>query len=173
MRNTLKSGFTKITRTSNVPASAGQNGRGQNDGKPSRQHAQSAPENGTLTQDTHGTSDAGGIVERFHEADGKIAQARQRLLDDPDTLGDKAFKSIVPMLTGILGGKAFQWIWDNTLTKYSRNTRHGAEEESTHQQGIFASIIFAVLSAAFGAVISEFSNRSTQAVVNRIQRRRK
>lgn len=118
-----------------------------------------------------GTADE--VVSRLHKTDGKLNRIRHKLLDDPDTLGDKVTKTAVPSLVGLVGGKVFQSIWDHTVTKSRKGGGKDSERESAHQQGVAMSIVFAVLSAAFGALLSEISTRGTQAFITKRQGKRR
>jgi hypothetical protein len=130
------------------------------------------------------TATADDIIQSLHQFDQKVDTMRMNLMNDPDTLGDKALKTIIPMVTGTVAGKLFKTIWDNqiisrrnarnaTKTKGSGSTsQERAEDETAQQQGTIASIVFAVLSAAFAAVVSELSTRGSDALVSKRQSRR-
>ena len=114
--------------------------------------------------DTERTEDsvspsADGMVEFFHSIDRKVDAMREQRMRDPETLGDKLFKSAVPALAGLIGGKLFQLIWNKGLS------RRGIGKDDDH--GIVLSMVFAVASAAIGALISEASTRGSQAVIDK------
>ncbi len=44
-------------------------------------------------------------VAAINKVDTKVTEMRQRRMADPDTLGDKALKMIIPSLAGLVGGK--------------------------------------------------------------------
>ncbi|MDF7640807.1 DUF4235 domain-containing protein [Bifidobacterium sp. ESL0784] len=96
---------------------------------------------------------------------------RQHRLQDPDTLGDKIVKVVLPTVLGALAGKIFKTIWDNQVT--NRHAPAGGDSaEDAQQQGFIASVIFAAASAAFGSVISTLGTRGSNALVTRRQNRR-
>ncbi|WEV69499.1 DUF4235 domain-containing protein [Bifidobacterium sp. ESL0775] len=96
---------------------------------------------------------------------------RQNRLQDPDTLGDKIFKIVMPTVLGALAGKVFKTIWDSRVTN-RRGPAGGDAAEDANQQGFVASIIFAAVSAAFSSVISTLGTRGSDALVTRRQNRR-
>lgn len=95
---------------------------------------------------------------------------RQNRLQDPDTLGDKIVKIVLPTVLGALAGKIFKTIWDSQVT--NRRKAAGDTAEDAQQQGFIASVIFAAASAAFGSVISTLGTRGSNALVTRRQNRR-
>lgn len=111
--------------------------------------------------------DADGVIAQLHSIDGKVSAMSEKRLSDPDTLGDKIIKLAIPSVAGLLGGKLFQLIWDKTTRRSA-----GESEEEHASEGVMMSILFAALSAAFGAVISQLSDRGSQAFVSKLQRRR-
>ncbi|KFI45161.1 Protein of unknown function [Bifidobacterium bohemicum] len=139
------------------------------------------------------SSTADDIVESLHKLDQKVDTMRMNMINDPDTLGDKVLKTIIPMATGAVAGKLFKMIWDRQIVS-RRNARNAAkstsmseatdastdestsqekaEDTTAQQQGTIASIVFAMLSAAFAAVISELSTRGSDALVTRRHSRR-
>ncbi len=44
-------------------------------------------------------------VAAINKVDAKVTEMRQRRMADPDTLGDKALKMIIPSLAGLVGGR--------------------------------------------------------------------
>ncbi|WEV73924.1 DUF4235 domain-containing protein [Bifidobacterium sp. ESL0798] len=96
---------------------------------------------------------------------------RQHRLQDPDTLGDKIFKMIFPFTVGTVAGQLFKSLWEDRSSG-KRTAGTAAAEEDAQQQGLVGSIIFAALSAALGAVISELSVRGSNALVTRRHNRR-
>lgn len=97
---------------------------------------------------------------------------RQNRLQDPDTLGDKIVKIVLPTVLGALAGKAFKTVWDSQITRRRRSAGAGGTAEDAQQQGFIASVIFAAASAAFGSVISSLGTRGSNALVTRRQNRR-
>lgn len=96
---------------------------------------------------------------------------RQNRLQDPDTLGDKIFKIILPAALGAIAGKVFKIIWDQQVTS-KRGPANGEAAEEADQQGLAASVIFAAASAAFGSIISTLGTRGSDALVTRRHNRR-
>lgn len=96
---------------------------------------------------------------------------RQNRLQDPDTLGDKIFKMIFPFTVGTVAGQLFKNLWEDR-TSGKRAAGDTAAAENAQQQGFVTSIVFAALSAALGAVISELSVRGSNALVTRRHNRR-
>ena len=111
-------------------------------------------------------SSADGIVDWFHAIDDKVNAMRDQRLNDPDSLGDKLIKFALPSLAGLLAGKVFQMLWNRGLVR--KNHTSGVDAA---QDGLIMSLAFAAASAAFGAVISQLSNRGSQALVDRRHRK--
>ncbi|WEV52880.1 DUF4235 domain-containing protein [Bifidobacterium sp. ESL0704] len=122
------------------------------------------------TSTSSSASSADRIVETLQHVDQKVETMRQNRLQDPDTLGDKIVKIVLPTALGALAGKIFKAVWDSQVTNRRRST--GGITEDSQQQGLIASIIFAAASAAFGSVISSLSTRGSNALVTRRQNRR-
>ena len=57
-------------------------------------------------------SSADRVVAALHTVDEKVNAMRDQRLNDPDSFGDKIFKSVVPTLAGLVLGKAFEAIVD-------------------------------------------------------------
>lgn len=109
-------------------------------------------------------SSADRAVAMFHAIDRKVDAMREQRINDPDSLGDKMFKFAVPALIGLAAGKLFDIAWKRGTA--SRRAKNGGED--TWLMGL----IFAALSAAFGAVVSQLSDRGSQAFVDMRHRRR-
>ncbi|WP_241519623.1 DUF4235 domain-containing protein [Bifidobacterium callitrichidarum] len=103
----------------------------------------------------------------MHRIDEKVNALRAAREADPDSLLDKAFKAAVPALVGMVAGKAFQTLWDKGTSR--RNLRKGLAEDAP--QGLLMSLAFAAASAAFGAVVSQLSDRGSKAIVARRHRK--
>lgn len=132
---------------------------------------QSAPASApTSYESSPSSSSADHIVETLHRVDQKVETMRQHRLQDPDTLGDKIFKIVLPTVLGALAGKVFKTVWDSQVTNRHASAGNGAEE--AQQQGFIASVIFAAASAAFGSIISTLGTRGSNALVTRRQNRR-
>lgn len=123
--------------------------------------------NTAIAPDAPGTSDADRVVESLHRIDDKVNELRSNRLRDPDSLGDKMVKAAVPALTGLIAGKVFQTIWDKGISR--RNLRRGLAADAP--QGLLTSVAFAAISAAFGAAVSQLSDRGSQAFVERRHRK--
>lgn len=113
------------------------------------------------------SSTADEAVEALHRVDEKVDELRARRLNDPDSLGDKLFKWAMPSIVGLVAGKAFQMLWDRGVS--SRNLARGRAADEP--QGFAAGLLFAAASAAFGAVVSQLSDKGSKAVVDRRHRR--
>lgn len=74
-----------------------------------------------------------------------------------------------PSLAGMAAGKIFQSIWNSVTAKVHPSVE---DDEQDRQQGLLMSIIFAAASAAFVAVITQLSDRGSQALVQKLQKRR-
>ncbi|EFA22061.1 DUF4235 domain-containing protein [Bifidobacterium gallicum] len=116
------------------------------------------------------SSTAGNVINSLHKVDNKVnglAAARRR---DPDTLGDKIAKSAVPSLAGMAAGRIFQTVWDRIMDKIHPSP---VDDEQDHKTGIIGSLVFAALSAAFVAVVTQLSDRGTIAAIHKMQSKRK
>ncbi|WP_240951143.1 DUF4235 domain-containing protein [Bifidobacterium olomucense] len=103
----------------------------------------------------------------MHRIDEKVNALRAAREADPDSLLDKAFKAAAPAFIGMVAGKAFQMVWDKGVGR--RNLRKGLATDAP--QGLAMSLLFAAASAAFGAVVSQLSDRGSQALVDRKHRK--
>ncbi|NMM94868.1 DUF4235 domain-containing protein [Bifidobacterium oedipodis] len=123
------------------------------------------PAHASVRTDTvnSGTSAADSAVDALHRIDEKVNALRDQRLNDPETLGDKILKFALPSLTGLIAGKLFQTLWNKGVSR--RNLRRGLAADA--QQGFAMTLAFAAASAALGAVVSQLSDRGSQALVNR------
>ena len=64
-------------------------------------------------------SSADRVVAALHTVDEKVNAMRDQRLNDPDSFGDKIFKSVVPTLAGLVLGKAFEMVWKRRSASYS------------------------------------------------------
>ena len=87
-------------------------------------------------------SDTDRIIDGLHRVDEHVDRLRNQRLNDPDSLGDKLFSK--------------------------RNLRRGRAADAP--QSLMLSLAFAAISAAFGAVVSQLSDRGSKAFVNRRHR---
>ncbi|QSY58294.1 DUF4235 domain-containing protein [Bifidobacterium saguini] len=113
------------------------------------------------------STEADQVVQGLHRVDDAVNAARERRLSDPDSLGDKLIKSAVPTVAGLIAGKMLQMVWNKGVAR--RNIRKGLAADAP--QGFLLSLAFAAISAAFGAVVSQLSDHSSQAFVDRMHRK--
>ena len=104
-------------------------------------------------------SSADRVVAALHTVDEKVNAMRDQRLNDPDSFGDKIFKSVVPTLAGLVLGKAFEMVWKKSAVR-ADGTKNEAAEAAL-------GIVFAVVSAGFGALVSQLSGRGSKAIVDR------
>lgn len=109
-------------------------------------------------------------VQRIDKVNNKITDLREQRMRDPDTLGDKAFELAFPALVGMVAGKAFQSVWNLVTNKVHPGPE---DDEADRKQGLLMSVLFAAASAAFGTVVTTYSDKLTQSIVSRLQRKRK
>ena len=108
-------------------------------------------------------SSADRVVAALHTVDEKVNAMRDQRLNDPDSFGDKIFKSVVPTLAGLVLGKAFEMVWKKSVGRKAvraDGTKNDAAEAAL-------GIVFAVVSAGFGALVSQLSGRGSKAIVDR------
>ena len=118
------------------------------------------------------SSGADSTIEALHRIDDKVNMLRDRRLNDPDSLLDKAFKRALPALTGAVAGKLFQLGWERTIGRGVSRMAAQKGRGDAAGQGLLMSIAFAAASAAFGAVVAQLSDRTSKAIVARRHRRR-
>ena len=138
------------------------------------------------------TSDVDAVIAVFDRINEKVDAMRTTRLNDPDSLGDKLLKAVLPSLAGLVAGQLFTMLWNRTvggrggaLTGRGRRSGSQAGTPSVRPSGgrpgdgvvderesVLMSILFAGLSAAFGAAVSHLSTRGSQALVDRRHRRR-
>lgn len=124
---------------------------------------------GTMTDEyvdytADSSSSADRVVARFHTIDERVNAMREQRLNDPDSLGDKLIKYLLPTVAGLMAGKLFQMLWNRGAS------RKGADVDA--QQSLLTSLLFAAGSAAFGAVLTQLADRGSKALVNRRHRKR-
>lgn len=105
-------------------------------------------------------SSADRTVAALQRIDEKVNAMRLKRENDRDTLFDKIIKAAIPALMGLIAGKAFEMIWKK------QTTEHGLSTDDSTKQGLVMSVLFAGASAALSAIISELSNRGSQALVD-------
>lgn len=119
------------------------------------------------THDLDETTDK--TVAAINKVDTKVTEMRQRRMADPDTLGDKALKMVIPTLAGLVGGKIFQMVWNNVTARVHPGPDDDAKDQ---QQGLMMSVLFAAASAAFGTLLTRLSDRGANSLVHHMQVRR-
>lgn len=72
-------------------------------------------------------SSADRVVAALHTVDEKVNAMRDQRLNDPDSFGDKIFKSVVPTLAGLVLGKAFEMVWKKSVGPQGRPCRRYQE----------------------------------------------
>ncbi|AJE06709.1 hypothetical protein BBMN23_1737 [Bifidobacterium adolescentis] len=92
-------------------------------------------------------SSADRVVAALHTVDEKVNAMRDQRLNDPDSFGDKIFKSVVPTLAGLVLGKAFEMVWKKSVGRKAVRADGTKNEAAEAALGI----VFAVVSAGFGA----------------------
>lgn len=121
---------------------------------------------GTMTDyRDYGSSTADDVVAKLEAVNAKVDEMRKNMENDPDSMGDKILKAALPSITGLVAGKLFQMVWDRGTAK-----RFG-DVKGDSVKGLLLSVAFAGLSAAVGAAVSQLSDRSSQAIVDRRHRK--
>ena len=108
------------------------------------------------------TRQAVGAIEKANSA---IDAGRARLRSDPDTLSDKALRSAVPALATLIGSRGVAAAWKK-MTGSDHTPGVGT------QDGLAQSMLFAAVSAALGALISQTAVSAVSAFIRRRQRHR-
>ncbi len=108
-------------------------------------------------------SSADRAVAALHAVDEKVNALRDQRLNDPDSFGDKIFKTATPALAGLVFGKAFEMLWKRSVGRKSVR----ADGTTNEAAEVALSIVFAVASAAFGTLVSQLSDRGSKAIVNK------
>lgn len=113
------------------------------------------------------------IIEGFARINEKVDAMRNQRLNDPDSLGDKAVKFTLPSIAGFVAGKLFTLVWNKFVARKrpSDGTGELGDGVVDQQESLFMSILFAALSAAVGAAVSQLSDRGSKALVARRHRR--
>ena len=101
-------------------------------------------------------SSADRVVAALHTVDEKVNAMRDQRLNDPDSFGDKIFKSVVPTLAGLVLGKAFEMVWKKSVGRKAVRA-DGTKNEAAE----------AALGIGFGALVSQLSGRGSKAIVDR------
>lgn len=108
-------------------------------------------------------------VDAINKVNDKATALRVRRQRDPDTLGDKFLKMAIPGLTGLVGGKVFQLVWNSVTSRAHPGPDDDAQDR---RQGLMMSVVFAAASAAFSTLLTDLSDRGAASIVRRLQIRR-
>ncbi len=108
------------------------------------------------------TRKAVGTIEKANSA---VDAGRSRLRSDPDTLSDKALRSAIPAVATLIGSRGLAAAWKK-MTGSDHTPGAG-----THD-GLVQSMLFAAVSAAFGALVSQTAVSAVTAFIRHRQRRR-
>ncbi|RYQ28873.1 DUF4235 domain-containing protein [Bifidobacterium pseudolongum] len=108
-------------------------------------------------------------VAAINKVDTKVTEMRQRRMADPDTLGDKALKMIIPSLAGLVGGKLFQMVWNSVMARVHPSPDDDVKDQ---HQGLMMSVLFAAASAAFGTLLTRLSDKGANSLVHHMQIKR-
>lgn len=108
-------------------------------------------------------------VAAINKVDAKVTEMRQRRMADPDTLGDKALKMIIPSLAGLVGGKLFQMVWNSVMARVHPRPDDDVKDQ---QQGLIMSVLFTAASAAFGTLLTRLSDKGANSLVHHMQIKR-
>lgn len=105
-------------------------------------------------------------VSTIEKANSAIDSQRARLASDPDTLSDKALRSAVPAVAGLLGSRGLAALWKKLTGRDHTPT------VASHD-GLALSMLFAAASAALGVLLSHAATTGVSAIIRRRQRRRR
>jgi hypothetical protein len=105
------------------------------------------------------TETADRLTATFDSVNTKVDSMKAQAQNDPDSFSDKIIKLALPGLAGMLAGQIFKMVWNKQRGK------DGLDDEE-RQEGFFMSLVFAALSAAVTAVVSQLSNRGSEAFVD-------
>ena len=108
-------------------------------------------------------SGADRAVAALHSVDEKVNALREHRLNDPDSFGDKIFKTATPAVVGFVFGKLFELAWKRSVGRKSVRP-DGSTNEAAQ---VALSLVFAVVSAGLGALVSQLSDRGSKALVNK------
>lgn len=98
--------------------------------------------------------------------DSKVNDMRQQVENDPETVGDKLIKILIPAVASLLVGQLFKMFWN----KATKNSEDSIDDE---RQGIFMTILFSGISAAISSAVSQFSGIGSSAFIKHRQKKRR
>ncbi len=116
-----------------------------------------------MSEKTDFGSGADRAVEVLHRIDEKVDAMRTHRINDPDSFGDKIFKTAFPAVMGF----AFSTLFDMVWKKGVRRKVVRADGSRNARQEAILGIAFTVLSAGLGALVSQLSERGSKAIVNK------
>lgn len=133
----------------------------------------------TTLHDQHKTSSdssispqAQDIVDKLNAVDERVTQLRASRTADPDTALDKLIGMAVPSLAGMVAGKVFGKLW-NLGPGTPKKSHRSADTANVERNSLLMELLFAACSAAFVAIVTQLSDKSSRAVIKRLQQRRK
>lgn len=112
------------------------------------------------------------IVDKLNAVDERVTQLRASRTADPDTALDKLIGMAVPSLAGMVAGKVFNKIW-NLGPGTPKKSHRSADTANVERNSLLMELLFAACSAAFVAIVTQLSDKSSRAVIKRLQQRRK
>lgn len=116
-------------------------------------------------------STADRIVVGFDKINEKVDTMRAERLNDPDSLGDKLLKAALPSIAGFVAGKVFTVLWNRGTSRRKSGAGTLGDGVVDDHESFVMSLLFSALSAAIGAVVSQLSDRGSQAIVDRRHRK--
>ena len=103
-------------------------------------------------------SSADRIVASLHNVDEKVNALREQRINDPDDLCDKMFK-----VAGLVFGKLFELAWRKSVGRKAVLP----DGTTDKRKELALNLVFGVASAGLGALVSQLSDRGSQALVDR------
>ncbi|MFT8705527.1 DUF4235 domain-containing protein [Bifidobacterium aquikefiricola] len=97
--------------------------------------------------------------------DSKVNDMRKQVENDPETVGDKLIKMLIPAVAAMIIGQLFKMFWNKT----TKNSEDGVDDD---RQGILMTILFSGLSAAISSAVQQFSGIGSAAFVKHRQHKR-
>lgn len=108
-------------------------------------------------------SSADRIVASLHNVDEKVNALREQRINDLDDLCDKMFKVAAPTLAGLVFGKLFELAWRKSVGRKAVLP----DGTTDKRKELALNLVFGVASAGLGALVSQLSDRGSQALVDR------
>ena len=107
-------------------------------------------------------SSADRIVASLHNVDEKVNALREQRINDPDDLCDKMFKVAAPTLAGLVFGKLFELAWRKSVGRKAVLP----DGTTDKRKELALNLVFGVASAGLGALVSQLSDRGSQAQIS-------